>query len=41
MERHEQVETRTERKCDKKGKVKQLPKQHEQPQTRVLRKRER
>jgi hypothetical protein len=38
---YERVETRMERKRDKKDKAKQMPKKHEQPQTRVLRKRER
>ncbi len=44
MERQMREETQIEMKHDKKGKVKQLPKQHEQPQvrqTRVMRKRER
>ena len=44
MERQMREETQIERKHDKKGKAKQLPKKHEQPQvrqTRVIRKRER
>ena len=43
IERHKWIETQMERKSDKKDKVKQLPKQHEIPQsrqTRALRKRE-
>src|SRR5947207_9749503 len=44
MERQMREETQIERKHDKKGKAKQLPKKHEQPQerqTKVIRKRER